>query len=447
MSERGAGPSPATWDVLVIGGGLAGLSAAIAAKRLGVSVCLIESAPQSLRGGAARHARNFRAAHAVPTPYSPDAYTADEFLGELVRVTRGDLDEGLARALIADSAELPGWLIGCGVRLQDPGVGLVPYSRRTAFLLGGGKAMVNALYRMAEKIGVSIAYGAKAVGLTREGDGWSLEAFSAGARRRLTARALVFGAGGPGGDPEWLSAHFGPTAETIAVRGGVFSDGRAFDLLVEAGARVVGEPTACHMVAVDARGPRFDGGIVTRVTAIPQGLVVDREAHRVEVAGGEARRTNYARWGPRIAQAPGGLAFLILDAEGLSRSEPTALPPIEAPSMAALTAALGLNAATLGATVAAFNAERGASGRPILTPPFFAVPMQPGLTFVHYGLAVDAEMRVTNSDGHPFEALFAAGMIMAANVLRRGYLAGFGLTLAAVTGRRAGEAAAAHARG
>ena len=82
-----------------------------------------------------------------------------------------------------------------------------------------------------------------------------------------------------------------------------------------------------------------------------------------------------------------------------------------------------------------------------MTPPFYALPLRPGMTFVHYGLAVDDQMRVSMGDGRTVETLFAAGMIMAANILRRGYLAGFGLALSAVSGRRAGEAAARHVRG
>ena len=193
-------------------------------------------------------------------------------------------------------------------------------------------------------------------------------------------------------------------------------------------------------------GREFDGGIVTRITAIPYGLVVDRNAARVDIAGRDAGRTHYARWGPRIADCPGGVAFLILDADGLNRAHPTALPPISADTIGALAAALDLDAAALGRAVEAFNTGRP-SRRPVSTPPFSAFPMRPGLTFVHYGLAVDDRMRVSMRDGRTVETLFAAGMIMAANVLRRGYLAGFGLTLSAVSGRRAGEAAARHVLG
>ena len=109
-------------------------------------------------------------------------------------------------------------------------------------------------------------------------------------------------------------------------------------------------------------------------------------------------------------------------------------------------------------TVAAFNAAARQDGgrwrtigldpaksdeaRPLVRPPFAGVPIRPGLTFSHYGLAVDAELRVAMQGGGTFENVFAAGMIMAANVLPSGYLAGLAVGLSATFGRFAGKAAA-----
>ncbi|PPQ31099.1 FAD-binding dehydrogenase [Rhodoblastus sphagnicola] len=418
--------------MVVIGGGIAGLCAAIAARRLGASVLLTESAPMALRGGNARHARNFRIAHDAPLWHTPGAYPAAEFSAELAKISGDRPEETLAGALIEESAQVASWLMGCGVRLQAPDRGVLPYSRRTAFLLGGGKAMINALYATAARIGVAIAYDSEVLALTPTRDGgWEAEIATGGATRRLNARAVVLASGGPGADPAWRRAHFGGNADDILIRGSSYSNGRLMQRLVESGAQTVGDPSSCHMVAVDARGPAVDGGIVTRITAIPQGLVVDRHAGTVEIAGAAPGKSHYAQWGPRIAQCDGGLAFLILDADGVSRSLPTALAPIAAPTLETLADALALDGAALASSVAAFN--QGA--RAIVRPPFSAFPMRAGLTFVHFGLAVDADMRVA-------ENLFAAGMIATPNFFTRFYLAGLGLTLSAVTGRRAGEAAA-----
>jgi tricarballylate dehydrogenase len=154
-----------------------------------------------------------------------------------------------------------------------------------------------------------------------------------------------------------------------------------------------------------------------------------------------------------------------MDAKGLDRALPTALPPIRAGSVPALAAALGLDPAALETTMRDFNAATGAADDRPLTercttgltppksrgavaladPPFAAYPLRPGVTFTHFGVAVDEHMRVLRKDGRPASNLFAAGMIMAANVLGDGYLAGLGVALSTVFGRLAGEEAARQA--
>jgi len=380
----------------------------------------------TLRGGDARHARNFRAPHEAPTAHTPAAYRADEFLAEL-RAVSGAPETALARSIVADAALLPGWLADCGVRLQDPAAGLIPFSRRTAFLLGGGKAMLNALYATAAAAGVEIGYERAAQGLRAEWDAGWLADFT---RVTLAARCVVVASGGPGANPAWLGA------SDLVFRGGAYSDGRMLQALVEGlGVRTTGNPASRHMVAVDARGPKFDGGIVTRITAIPHGVVVNRDGAALSDPAHNAKPTHYAEWGARIAAEPGGVAFLILDAEGLRRADPIALAPVQAENLPELARALGLNESAL------------ACASRLRAPPYFGAPLRAGVTFAHFGLAVDESLRLIGANGRAMSGLYAAGMVMAANILPRGYLAGLGVTLSAVTGRRAGEAAARHALG
>jgi tricarballylate dehydrogenase len=249
------------------------------------------------------------------------------------------------------------------------------------------------------------------------------------------------------------------------IRGTPYVTGTVLRLLFDAGAKPVGNPAHCHMVAVDARGPKFDGGIVTRITGIPHGIVVDGDCKRFHDEGEDARKTHFARWGARIADCPGQIAYLIMDAKGLSRSLPTALPPVRADTIAALATALELDPAALEQTVIEFNAAVTADGDTpaikrtttgltppksrgalaLVAPPFAAYPLRPGVTFTHYGVAVDHQTRVVKNDGRSISNVFAAGMILAANVLGEGYLAGLGVTLSAVFGRLAGEEAARQA--
>jgi len=453
-------------DVLVVGGGSAALCAAIAARRSGASVRMIERAPLSLRGGNTRHARNFRLMHDRPEWYVPDTYSEDAFFKDLVRVTRGATDEALARILIRGSALITEWLIENGVRLQDPTSGAMPYSRRTAFFLGGGKAMINALYATALKLGVTISYDSEVVALSF-GDNKNCEAdiLHDGVVERVAAKTMIACTGGHQANLDWLRESFGAAADGFMIRGTPYATGAVLRLLLDAGVKPAGDPARAHMVAVDARGPKFDGGIVTRITAIPHGIVVDRDGQRFHDEGEDARKTHFARWGARIAECPGQIAYLILDAEGFARALPTVLPPIRADNMADLATKLGIDPMALQTTVRHFNAATNAGDAPLnerattgLTPPksraaialaeppFAAYPLRPGVTFTHFGVAVDDHLRVVQNDGTLVRNVFAAGMIMAANVLGDGYLAGLGVALSTVFGRLAGEQAARQAR-
>jgi tricarballylate dehydrogenase len=460
MSE---GPASQGLDVLVVGGGSAALCAAIAARRRGATVRLVEQAPAALRGGNTRHARNFRLMHDRPEWYVPDAYGEDAFYRDLVRVTHGATDQPLARLLIRGSATIAQWLDGNGVRLQNPADGAMPYSKRTAFFLGGGKAMINALYATAAKLGVAIGYDSEVVALAfDEGRDCEADIVHDGRIERIASKTLVLCSGGHQANLAWLRESFGAAADGFMIRGTPYVTGSVLRLLLDAGARPVGDPSRAHMVAVDARGPKFDGGIVTRITAIPHGIVVDRDGKRFHDEGEDARKTHYARWGARIADRPGQIAYLILDAKGLGRAPPTALPPIRADTIASLATVLGLDPTALETTVRDFNAAiAAADARPLIehcttgltppkshtavalaVPPFAAYPLRPGVTFTHFGVAVDEHMRVVTADGKPARNVFAAGMIMAANVLGDGYLAGLGVALSCVFGRLAGEEAA-----
>jgi tricarballylate dehydrogenase len=455
-----------TVDVLVVGGGSAALCAAIAARRSGASVRMVEQAPATLRGGNTRHARNFRLMHDRPAWYVPGVYGEDAFFKDLLRVTHGATDERLARVLIRGSATIAKWLGDNGVRLQDPAGGATPYSKRTAFFLGGGKAMINALYATAAKLGVRIGYDSEVVALRFNDDrGCEADIAHGGSIERIAANTMVLCSGGHQANLDWLRESFGAAADGFMIRGTPYVTGSVLRLLLDAGARPVGDPSRCHMVAVDARGPKFDGGIVTRITGIPHGIVVDRDGSRFHDEGEDARKTHYARWGARIADRPGQIAYLIMDAKSLNRALPTALPPIRADTVAALATTLGLDPAALETTIRDFNAAIAAADDvpmienctagltppkshaavALTVPPFAAYPLRPGVTFTHFGVAVDDHLRIVRTDGRPARNVFAAGMIMAANVLGEGYLAGLGVALSTVSGRLAGEEAARQA--
>ena len=137
------------FDVVVAGGGNAALCAAITAARAGRKVIVLEGAPEFYRGGNTRHTRNLRCAHDGTAPTMTGPYDPAEFLDDLYRVTGGQTDKALAQMTIERSAELIPWMNKQGVLFQPPLGGTLSLGKTNAFFLGGGRGMLNALYRQA----------------------------------------------------------------------------------------------------------------------------------------------------------------------------------------------------------------------------------------------------------------------------------------------------------
>ncbi|WP_042695928.1 FAD-dependent tricarballylate dehydrogenase TcuA [Azospirillum sp. B506] len=442
------------FDVLVVGGGSAALCAAIAARRAGASVLLLEAASRPLRGGNARHSRNMRVMHQAPTPWVLGCYPAGDYLAELRRVA-DTADAGLSRLFVESSAGIVDWLAGNGVRFHGAADEVLPYSRKTVFFLGGGKALVNALYATVKELGVAIRYDGEVRALhLLDGP----PAITLGEPEvTVRARSLVVASGGFQGDCGWLRREWGEAADYFAIRGTPHATGIPLRALLAQGATPVGAADRCHMVAVDGRAPLFDGGIVTRLDGIAHGIVVDREGRRFADEGAVVGPTRYTVWGELVARCPGGVAFSLFDAVIGERFRPSIFPAIQADSIGDLASALGIAPGVLNATVTAYNAAitgeataglhppKTRLASPILIPPFGAYPVRAGVTSTCLGVRVDERARVLRRDGAAFDGVHAAGVIMAPNILGGGYLAGSAMAISAVFGRIAGREAAVHA--
>jgi len=140
-------------EVLVIGGGNAALSAALMAREAGASVMVLESAPSEWRGGNSMHTRNLRCMHDAPQDVLVEAYPEEEFWQDLLKVTGGLTDEHMARLAIRHSRHCRRWMVKHGVRFQPSLSGAFHTARTNAFFMGGGRALIHASYRRAEKLG------------------------------------------------------------------------------------------------------------------------------------------------------------------------------------------------------------------------------------------------------------------------------------------------------
>lgn len=458
------------YDVLVIGGGNAALCAAITAQEAGAKVLLLESAPREFRGGNSRHTRNLRYMHERGNDHLTGPYPEDEFWDDLMRITGGQTNEKLARFTIRQSNNVGEWMAGRGVVFQPAMRGTLHLARTNGFFLGGGKALINAYYATAGRLGVRVLYDTEAKDLEiHDGAFVSASIVSQGVARQVRAKAVVLASGGFQANLEWLAECWGEPARNFIVRGTPYDKGRMLRVLLDNGANPVGDPRQCHAVAIDARAPKFDGGIVTRLDCVPFGIVVNRNAQRFYDEGEDFWPKRYAIWGRLVAHQPDQIAYSIIDSQSIDLFMPSVFPPIEANSISEIAAKLELDPAVLEKTVAVFNkATRPCSfdssdmdncatagidppkshwARPLDTPPYYAYPLRPGITFTYLGVTVNEHAQVVMQEDRPAKNIFAAGEIMAGNILGKGYMAGFGMTIGTVFGRIAGKEAARYAIG
>ncbi|MCL4466886.1 MAG: FAD-dependent tricarballylate dehydrogenase TcuA [Chloroflexi bacterium] len=457
------------FDVIVVGAGNAGLVAAISAKARARRVLLLERSPEWMRGGNSRHTRDIRYAHGDDDPYTEGAYPEEELLEDLLRVGGERVNRDLARLCVRESKNVLPWMSAQGVKWQQPLKGTLHLSRTCRFFLGGGKAAVNAYFKTAQRMGVEVRYDTTVEDLAIDGrsvTGVAVERL--GERQTLLARSVILASGGFEANVEWLREHWGPAIDNFVIRGTPHNDGRPLAALLRAGAMPVGEPKAAHAVCVDARAPRFDGGIVTRLDATPFGIVLNKHCRRFYDEGEDIWPKRYAIWGGLIGEQPGQIAYAVIDSRMLDKFLPSLYRPFQGQTLPELGAALGLDPGAFAATVEEYNRHASRDGTfnpailddcttrgldppkthwamPIEVPPFYGYPMRPGITFTYLGLAVDETTRVQMKVGEPFTNLYAAGEIMSGSILTRGYLGGFGLTIGTVFGRIAGKEAAKHA--
>jgi tricarballylate dehydrogenase len=459
----------AEWDVVVAGGGNAALVSAIAASDAGASVLVLERAPQHMRGGNTRHTRNIRCLH-DDWPYNEGTYQYDEFWDDLCHVGEGPNDEQVASLTLRESASILGWMQAHGVKWQKPLAGTLHLGRTNTFFLGGGKALLNHYYRLIDgRPRITVVYEAMLDDLEFSGDNCRAALVRyRDSVHRVPLKALVCAAGGFEANIDWLRKYWGSAADNYLIRGTPYNDGHVLARLYAAHAASVGQEKGFHAVAVDARAPRFDGGIATRLDSIPFGIVVNKHGARFYDEGEEFWPKRYAAWGRHIAEQPQQIAYSLWDAKVNRLFLPPMYGPHSASDIHSLAAALGLDPDVTSRTVAAYNnavveggsfdprtlddcQTKGLSpdkshwAQPLDTPPYYGIAMRPGITFTYMGVRVATDARVTRTDDSIFNNVYAAGEIMSGNILSTGYLAGFGLTIGSVWGRLAGTKAARHA--
>ena len=181
-----------------------------------------------------------------------------------------------------------------------------------------------------------------------------------GEQVEIRATVLVAASGGFESNLEWLEEAWGPAARNFLIRGTPYNKGRVLKLLLENGAQAVGDPKQCHAVAIDARAPKFDGGIVTRLDSLPLGIVLNKHGARFYDEGEDLWPRRYAIWGRLVAQQEDQIAYSIVDSKLVGKFMPSVFPAVRANTIGELATQLGLRSAAVEDTIAAIQSGSSA---------------------------------------------------------------------------------------
>jgi tricarballylate dehydrogenase len=487
-----------TVDVVIVGGGNAGLCAALAAAQTGARVVVIDRADARYRGGNSAFtagamrfaydgvdelrgvARDLSEELAARTDFG--TYTADEFYEDLARVSGYRTDPELALKVARESTSTLGWMADSGVRFL-PIYGRQAYEIDGRFqfwggltveAVGGGPGLIESLTKAVEAAGGTIRYGVRATGLERSGSQITgVRTSTADGESTIAAGAVVLASGGFQSSPEWRTRYLGPGWDLAKVRGTRYNTGDGIRIALDAGAASAGNWSGCHAVAWDANAPEFGDpriGDAFQKHSYPLGIVVNARGERFVDEGANFRNYTYAKYGREILVQPGNVAWQVFDGKvaALLRDEYRIrevtryqaesleqlfkqIPQLDAETClhtvetynASIGDTVGWNPNILdGCTTRGLTPEKSNWARPLDTPPYLAFEVTCGITFTFGGLRVDARSRVLDDDGAPISGLYAAGELVG-GLFYFNYPGGSGLTAGSVFGRTAGSEAAA----
>ena len=462
-------------DLVVIGGGLAGLTAAVRASELGLRVLVLE------QGDDARYLCNSRLSGGIfHVAYHEMKRPPEVLLAAIERATEGEADPALASVIAADAGRLVDWLREHGARFMQGGSVewerwlLAPPRPLRAGLEWQGRGPDVLLRALADQLahaGGAIERGARAIGLEPRGDCVAVVGQRTAGETRWAGNAVLIADGGFQSDPDLFRAHIGPRPDLVKQRGAGNARGDGIRMAVALGAALTRmDRFYGHLLAQEAMTndmlwpyPQLDALAVAAI-------VVDRSGRRLfdEGSGGVALANRLATLDDPAS------ATIDFDAaiwEGPCRTSRIPVNPhVEkggatvhrASTLPGLASQLRMDAARLEQTVREYNEALGTrrthelaparrtdlhAAFPIREAPYMAIRICAGITHTMGGIAIDRHARVLRPDGGVVERLYAAGSATG-GIEGGGTTGGYvgGLCKAGILGLRAAEHVAAHVK-
>ena len=459
-----------SFDVVVVGGGIAGLSTAISAREAGADVLLLEKSPRSGRGGNTRFAdAQMRFPHEADEFGTRD-YSVDEMYGDLMRISRGRANPDLIRTLCENARETAQWLTAMGLEWEKGYPHTAGYRRSPK---SGGLGLVDLLHRRFEGMGGTVSYETAAMELIVDDQRRvaGVRAHSLEGVVDIEARGgVVLACGGFQANVEMRVRYLGRYADSLILRGSRYNTGDGLNMAIAAGAAPAGQWGDYHSAVLDARSPKIECG-VTALYNYQMGIFVDQEGRRFLDEGEDFRDHTYVKFSKFIVEQAGGEAWCLFDQKAYQREEfarawrPVG-PPLQAETLKDLAQQMGMPAENLMDTVANFNSAilpgeydldrldgkrtvgitpaKSNWALPLDVPPYIAVPVTGGITFTFGGLKCDPDARVYDTRGQVMAGLYAAGETMG-EIFYYNYPGASSVIRGAVYGRIAGRGAAARA--
>ncbi|CAI9410167.1 FAD-dependent oxidoreductase [Nocardioides sp. T2.26MG-1] len=479
------------YDVVVVGGGVAGLTAACSAAEHGARVALVDRATEAETGGNTRYTEAFlRMRSLEETADGLEDTLVDDFMGHPdpsvtnEAAVNPDRRSALYRShhlvdpdYVAElAAEAPGtlaWMTGHGMRFDVLPTPFLTTSTTRMAPVGGGLAIVETMGKAARGLGVEFHFETTARSLVVDADGGVAGIAARTPRGTVELRGrVVLASGGYQGNAELMARYHGGRALTTrpVARGGGYNKGEGLEMALAVGAATAGNFSLFHAEPVDPRSGEPEAAIF----CFPHGVLVNAAGERfVDEARGPVDAW-YERTTRDIQAQERGVAWVVLDQQGLAVPNlragiRTDKPAVTGATLAELAGRIGVPADTLERTVAAYNAacpdpagfdHRAPDGlattglvpakshwaRPITDGPFEAYPIMAANVFTFGGLKTSAAAEVVDRDGRAVPGLYAAGELT--GLYYSNYTGSTSVLRGATFGRIAGrEAATSGVRG